>query len=381
MVYLDNAATSFPKPHTVYREAERCMKIYCGNPGRSSHRMSLASAEKIYECRSVLSDLFNLNAPERVVFTLNTTYALNMTIKGVLLQGDHVITGNTEHNSVLRPLYELKRTRGISVSEINSLAGDDEIISQLSSLINPRTRAVILSHTGNVIPHVMPIKRIGSLCRSKGVLFILDCAQSAGVYDADMQRDMIDAVCVPSHKGLYGIQGAGALCISHSINEKHLFTLTEGGNGTAGFEAKMPDFLPDRLESGTLPTPAVASLCEGVKYIKSIGTEAVRHSDLALSSSLIDRLSAVSGVTVYNGEHLGATVVFNIDTLPSEQVASHLDRCGICVRGGFHCAPGAHRLLGTEETGAVRVSFGIFNTQNDVEKLYIAVKSIANTKL
>ncbi len=378
MVYLDNAATSFPKPPTVYKEAEKCMKTYCGNPGRSAHRMSLAAAEKIYECRSLLSDFFNLDAPERVVFTLNTTSALNMIMKGLLQNGDHVITGNMEHNSVLRPLYELKKTRHISVSKIDSTKDDDGIISQIQTLSNPRTKAVILSHSSNVIPRVMPIKMIGQLCRSRGIFFILDCAQSAGVYDADMENDCIDALCVPSHKGLLGIQGAGALCISKTVNERLVGTFTEGGNGTASFEPFMPDFLPDKLEAGTLPTPAVASLCEGIKYIKNIKTETVRNINNALCSSLCDRLSSLNGVTVYNNGRMGSMVLFNVDSLSSEDVARHLDRFGICVRGGFHCAPDTHRLLGTEETGAVRASFGVFNTQNDIERLYFAVKNIVN---
>lgn len=381
MVYLDNAATSFPKPSSVYKEAEKCMKVYCGNPGRSSHRMSLAAAEKIYECRSLLSDFFNLGAPERVVFTLNTTSALNMITKGLLQSGDHVITGNMEHNSVLRPLYELKRTRHISVSKIDSSKDDDVIISQIKSLLNPHTKAVILSHSSNVIPCIMPIKRIGQLCRSHGVFFILDCAQSAGVYDADMENDCIDALCVPSHKGLFGIQGAGALCISGTVNEKLMGTFTEGGNGTASFEPFMPDFLPDRLEAGTLPTPAVASLCEGIKYVKSIKTSTVRSIDNTLCSRLCERLSSLNGVTVYNGGRLGSTVLFNVGSLPSEDVARHLDKAGICVRGGFHCAPDTHRLLGTADTGGVRASFSVFNTQNDVDRLYFAVKNIVNLSI
>ncbi len=381
MIYLDNAATSFPKPPSVYREAEKCMKTYCGNPGRSSHRMSLAAAEKIYECRSVLSDFFNLGAPERVVFTSNTTSALNTVIKGVLQSGDHVITGNTEHNSVSRPLYELKGTRRISVSRVNTLSDADTLVSEISRLINPSTKAVILSHSGNVVPYVIPVKQIGLLCRKRGVLFILDCAQSAGVYDVDIQNDCVDALCLPSHKGLYGIQGAGAVCIAQTVNEKTVLPLTEGGNGTASFDAAMPDFLPDRLEAGTLPTPAIASLCEGVKYIKSIKTETARNINRTLCSSLCERLSTLKRVTVYNGKYIGSTVVFNVDGIPSESLASQLDKSGICVRGGFHCSPGVHTLLGTEQTGAVRASFGIFNTQNDIERLYHAVKNIVNVSI
>ena len=376
-VYLDNAATSYPKPACVYKEAVRCMKYYCGNPGRSSHKMSLLAAEKIYECRSLLSEFINSNSPEKVVFTLNTTYALNIAIKAVIKHGDHVITGNAEHNSVLRPLYELKKTHGISISKINVFADGDEIVSKMSSLITPRTRAVVFSHAGNVIPYVLPIEKIGALCRRYGIFFILDCAQSAGVYDIDMKGSCIDAVCLPSHKGLLGIQGAGAVCFSDSAVSAFLKTFIEGGNGTLSFDTSMPDFLPERFEAGTLPTPAIASLCEGVKYVNGIGLNNIRQMNKALCSELCARLSSLKNVVVYNGERLGSTVVFNVSGLSSEDVASSLSDKGICVRGGFHCCPDVHRFLSTENTGAVRASFSIFNTKNDIDALYTAVRSIS----
>lgn len=338
--------------------------------------MSIYSAEKIYECRSFISELVNSDSPENVVFTLNTTYALNIAIKAVVQSGDHVITGGAEHNSVLRPLYELKRTHGVSISKIDSFAPGDGIISQISSLITPKTRAVVLSHAGNVIPYVMPTERIGKLCRRHGIFFILDCAQSAGIYDIDMKKSCIDAVCLPSHKGLLGIQGAGAVCFSDSMPSVFLKTFVEGGNGTSSFDAVMPNFLPERFEAGTLPTPAIASLTNGIKYVKSIGFDTVRQMNNTLCSELCQRLAELKNVTVYNGERLGSTVVFNIKNIPSEDVALSLSDVGICVRGGFHCCPDVHRTLHTENTGAVRASFSVFNTKNDIDALYTAVKEL-----
>lgn len=353
------------------------MKYYCGNPGRSSHKMSLYAAEKIYECRTLLSEFINSKSPENVVFTLNTTYALNIAIKAMLKHGDHVIVGNAEHNSVLRPLYALKKTHGISISKVNVFADGDETVSKISSLITPRTRAVIFSHAGNVIPYVLPAEKIGALCRRFGIFFILDCAQSAGVYDIDMEGAHVDAVCLPSHKGLLGIQGAGAVCFSDLAASSFLKTFAEGGNGTSSFDASMPDFLPERFEAGTLPTPAIASLHEGIKYVRSLGTENIRQANKALCSELCGRLSSLKNVTVYNGERMGSTVVFNVSGLSSEDVASSLSDRGICVRGGFHCCPDVHRFLNTENTGAVRASFSVFNTKNDVDALYTAVRSIS----
>ncbi len=376
MVYLDNAATSFPKPPLVYRETERCIKTYCGNSGRSSHRLAVAAAEKIYACRSAVSDLVNLGAPERVVFTLNTTYALNIAINSVVSNGDHIITGNFEHNSVIRPLNELKKTKYITVSQIDTFLPEEEMLKRLSLMINPKTKAVVLCHASNVLPLVLPLEKIGKLCKARGVLLIADCAQSAGVYDIDMQNGNIDIVCLPSHKSLLGIQGAGAMCISANVNEKMLHTMIQGGNGTASNEEEMPDFLPERFEAGTLPTPAVAALHEGIRFLNSVGLKAVREKDEKICRAIVERLLSFPNVKVYHPDKCGNVVSFNINGIPSEKTASLLDEKGVCVRAGLHCAPQIHRAIGTEQLGTVRASFGYFNTVSDADKLYFSIKEI-----
>ena len=379
LTYLDNGATSFPKPACVYRELDRCVRTYCGNAGRASHTLSVAASEKIYECRSVIAQLVGLSKPERVVFTYNTTYAINTALYGVLNRGDHVITGKTEHNAVMRPLKSMEKEGMIALSQVDT-CNTDELIKHLSVLINPKTRAVVLSHASNVLPIVLNMGKIGALCRSKGVLFIADCAQSAGLHRIDMENDNIDIVCLPSHKGLLGIQGAGALCIGENVDEKRIRPVFQGGNGVMSQSYFMSELLPERLESGTLSAPAIASLCEGAKYVLKVGYDNILSSVSSLSDSAFERLSSIKGVTVYsipNGAEHKSSVLFNLNGIPSETLASELDKRSVCVRGGLHCAPDAHRYIGTQHNGAVRASFGVFNTASDVEKLYASVKDIA----
>lgn len=379
LTYLDNGATSFPKPASVYRELDRCVRTYCGNAGRSSHSLSVAAAEKIYECRSVIAKLVGLSKPERVVFTYNTTHAINTALYGVLKHGDHVITGKTEHNAVMRPLKAMEKEGMITLSQVDT-SNTDELIRRLSVLINPKTRAIVLSHASNVLPLVLDMGKIGALCRSRGVLFIADCAQSAGLHSIDMEKDKIDIVCLPSHKGLLGIQGAGALCIGEGVDEKRIKPVFQGGNGVMSQSYFMSELLPERLEAGTLSTPAIASLCEGAKYVLKVGTESILSSVSALADSAFERLSSIKAITVYsipNGAEYKSSVLFNLNGIPSETLAMELDKRSVCVRGGLHCAPDAHRYIGTQHNGALRASFGIFNTASDVEKLYSSVKDIA----
>lgn len=377
--YLDNGATSFPKPDTVYRELDRCVRTYCGNAGRASHFMSLAASEKIYECRCELAGLIGLSAPERVVFTYNATYAINACLRGIIRQGDHIITGKAEHNAVMRPLKRYERDGVIALSQIDAY-GKDETVKTLSALINPKTRAVVIAHASNVLPCSAELGKIGAVCKARGVLLVADCAQSAGVLDINMERDNIDVVCLPSHKGLLGIQGAGALCIGKGVDEKRFLPFVLGGNGIASEEYLPQMLLPEGLEAGTVATPAVAALTAGVKYVRGIKTENILSSVGRLSDMAYDRLSSLKNVTVYSSqnEDRHGILLFNIGDIPSEAVAEELNKHSVCVRGGLHCAPDAHRCIGTLKQGAVRASFGIFNTPSDVEKLYLTVKRISS---
>ncbi len=369
MIYLDNAATSFPKPGEVTREVYRCMSEYCGNPGRGSHRMALAASNALYSARTGLCELFGASEPERCVFTLNTTYALNIALKSVVTRGCHILISDLEHNSVYRQVVKL-RDDGISSFDMLGTFGGDAglIISDIQKKIRNSTTVLICQISSNICGVSMPVKTIGELCRKNGITFIADAAQSAGVYDIDVESMHIDALCLPSHKGLYGPQGAGVILFSERMSEKSVAML-EGGSGSNSLSERMPDELPDRFEAGTMPTPAIAGLAKGVAFIKSIGFGAVREHEKELSNLLVSGLRNDDRFTVYDSSHTGGIVLFNVKGRSPVEVSSLLDSYGICVRSGFHCAPLAHRTLGTGDSGAVRVSFGVFNKRSDVEKL------------
>ncbi len=377
MIYLDNAATTFPKPSAVSAEVFRCMTEYCGNPGRSGHTLSLAAAKKVFECRLYLSELLGIGDPSRIVFTLNTTHALNLIIKGLLKKGDHVIISDLEHNSVLRPIKRLA-DEGIIEYSIFSTGSIDRhnpslICAAIARKKKKNTRAVICTHSSNICSITLPLSEIGAFCHRNGLLFIVDAAQSAGHMRIDMDKMNIDALCAPSHKGLYGPQGAGIAAIRDGLL---LDTLIEGGNGINSKDPFMPDFSPDRYEAGTLPTPAIAGLCEGVRYIKNIGIDAIHDYECELFRRARQELSNIKNVEIYKPEHIGSTLLFNKKGFLSEAVANHLNESGICVRGGFHCAPLAHKALGTPEGGAVRISFGIFNKKAEVDALARALNML-----
>lgn len=371
MIYLDNAATTFPKPASVPREVIRCMNDYCGNPGRSGHALSLAAASKIFECRCEISELFGVGDPLRVIFTSNTTHALNLIIKGILKKGDHVIISDLEHNSVLRPIHKLATEGIIDYSILSSRAKEkirssSLICAEISSLIRPNTRLVIVTHQSNICSITLPIAEIGALCRKRNILFAVDAAQSAGILPIDMKKMNIDALAAPAHKALYGPQGCGFAAISENLS---LDTLIEGGSGTNSLEANMPSASPERYEAGTLATPNIAGLCEGIKFIKKIGIDEIRDSESELFLYLRDRLMNIGGITLYAPTYVGSTLLFNKNGFTSEALASALDDEGICVRAGYHCSPLGHKSLGTPDGGAVRISLGIFNTKAQIDTL------------
>ncbi|MBR4880352.1 MAG: aminotransferase class V-fold PLP-dependent enzyme, partial [Clostridia bacterium] len=288
MIYLDNAATTYPKPERVYREVDRCISEYCGNPGRGGHSMSAAAARAVYDCRYELSQLFSADA-ENVVFTLNTTYALNMAIKGIVREGDHIIISNMEHNSVLRPVI----ATGCDYDIFDAAGSTEAVLCEINSLLTPRTRMIVCTHRSNVCPIRLPIKAIGGLCRQRGIVFIVDAAQSAGVYPIDMKECCIDALCFAGHKSLYGIQGVGGVIFSKRYkgeSAKKLHTLVEGGSGVASLEEYMPSLLPERLEAGTLPTPAIAGLCEGIRTVRETGISHIREHEIMLYRRMRERL-------------------------------------------------------------------------------------------
>ena len=377
MIYLDNAATTYPKPKSVYDECLSCMKSYGGNPGRGSHALSLAAAEKIYECRGNIASFFGSESPENVFFTLNTTHSLNTVIKGVLHEGDHVLISDLEHNSVYRPVYRLAREGYIKFGVFRSFAGQAhsalDILNDIESKLTLKTRLIVCTHASNICSEVLPIEEIGALCERRGIFFCIDAAQSAGHMPIDIKACRARAICAPGHKGLYGPQGCGVVVLSDGAA---LNTLTEGGNGINSLEGSMPEFSPERYEAGTLPTPAIAGLCEGVREISALGTARIHEHEKTLFRYAKKRLYGIGGVKIYAPDAEGSVLLFNKDGVSPDTLGEGLNSRGICVRGGYHCAALAHSALKTPPGGAVRASFGIYNTESDVDALAEAVKEI-----
>lgn len=377
MIYFDNPATTFPKPQCLCEEISNCLKKYCGNPGRSSHLLSLKSAEKIYECRILLADLFE-SSPENVIFTYNTTYALNIALKSFFKPRGHILISDIEHNAVFRPVSSLSRQNLCSFSCFSTDGNDEDIINSIKKSIIDDTSVLICSYVSNVGCRRLPLEKIGKLCKEHGIYFIVDGAQGAGIYDISVKKMNIDALCVPAHKGLYGPQGLGILI----FKDQHIgSTLIEGGTGINSLDTEMPDFLPERYEAGTLSTPLIAGLSESLKWLESIGIKNIRSHEENLYSLTCDLLSKIENIILYKmNDYDGNTIMFNISGMSSTAVSSMLDKEQICTRSGFHCSPLAHKKLKTGPGGAVRVGFSVFNTQKEVFTFVEIIEKIIKTE-
>ena len=374
MIYFDNAATTFPKPQCVIDEMTKCLKKYCGNPGRSSHSLSIKSAEKIYEARELLAELFDADT-ENVVFTYNTTYALNIAIKSLLKYSTHILISDIEHNSVLRPIAKYAEQKLCSYDIFSSGGNDEDILNEIEAKIKNNTSMLVCTHISNIGERRLPIEKIGKLCKKHNITFIVDGAQSAGIHNISVKKACIDALCIPGHKGLYGPQGVGVIIFG---KDKIGRSIIEGGTGINSLELKMPDFLPEAYEAGTLSTPTIAGLNASLKWLKGLGIDRIRYHEEELYEMLYNILKGYDSITVYKmNDYAGNTLSFNIGDLSSSYVARELDKREICVRSGFHCSPLAHKLLKTGEGGAVRVSIGVFNTKNDIYALCDAINDIS----
>lgn len=379
MIYLDNAATSFPKPNEVYDAVVECMKNYAANPGRASHDMALKASSKIIETRQCISKMFNISNPLNIVFTSNATEGLNIGIKGVLKKGDHVISTVIEHNSVLRPLSYLSK-QGV---EVTLLAVNEEgyiNIKDLKNEIRKNTKAIIINHASNVLGTVQNINNIGAISRNLGIIFILDASQSAGAIPIDVESDNIDILAFPGHKGLFGPQGTGGLYIREGIS---LSDFKQGGTGSNSNSMNQPDFLPDKFESGTLNTPGIAGLCEGIKFIERVGINDIKKHEEKLTEQLLEELKKLNYVKIYGlsyHKNRSAVVSITLENIDSSQVGYLLNKKGIAVRTGYHCAPLIHGILGTNKSGTVRISPGYFNTNEDIESIIKAISEIHDNK-
>ncbi len=380
-MYLDNAATSFPKPPEVVAAINRFLTEFGGNPGRSAHRLAIEAAREMLEARESIARLFNLSDPLRVVFCSNATEAINLALHGLLRPADHVITSTMEHNAVMRPLRVLGR-RGVSVTAIRcspeGLLDPDDV----KRAIKPSTKLIVLNHASNVSGTILPIEQIGKLARERGLLFLVDAAQTAGVLPVDMKEACIDLLAFTGHKSLYGPPGTGGLVLGERVDPAELTPLKQGGTGSRSESEEQPLFLPDRFESGTLNACGIAGLRAGVQAVLSRGVEQIRRQELKLTELLLQKLSSIPGLTIYGPSSLGqrtAVCAFTLRGVPVERLAERLDKqYGILCRAGLHCAPQAHRTLGTFPHGTVRFSLGMFTTEEQIERAARAVSACAS---
>ena len=373
MIYLDNAATGGEKPAAVQNAVRAALKA-CANPGRSGHRLSVAQSERVLACRKLLSELFDGYGFERVVFTKNCTEALNLAILGVLEQGDHVVTTCLEHNSVLRPLEALKNA-GVIAYDIAPLTNGKLLPESVAALVRSDTRMVIVTSASNVTGEMPDLKVIKRLL-PENVLFCVDGAQGAGHIPLQMRDLGLDFLALAGHKGMLAIQGAGALLFSERVAPRPVLY---GGTGSESFNPNMPEFYPDRLESGTLSYPAIVSLMEGALIVKNIRADGAERL-FALTAALHAELSGMKDYRAYFSPNPCGIASFAHARIPSEELAGILsDRFDIAVRGGLHCAPLVHKALDTFPDGLVRASFSPFQTLRDVNALAYALKRISTS--
>ena len=378
LIYLDNAATSFPKPESVYAAVNKALREECGNPGRSGHRLSLAAGRIIDDARMLCAQILHAPSPDTIVFTHNTTTALNIAIKGILSPGDHVLTTSLEHNSVTRPLYALQDA-GIEVTKLPTDVCCGADVSAIAKALRRNTKLIICTHISNVTGTQNDIAAIGAFCREHGVTFLVDSAQSAGSRRIDVQDMRIDMLAFPGHKGLFGPQGTGGLYIRPGLA---LRTILQGGTGSASESLAQPETLPARFENGTLNTPGLAGLAAGIRFVLEQGVETIERREAGLINRLLEGIDSLKGVRIIGpgaGRPRGSVVSVYLDAMPPLSAACIFDSsfC-IAVRSGLHCASDAHRSLGTlEQGGTLRISPGYWNTNEDIDKCLQALEFCA----
>lgn len=377
MIYLDNAATTYPKPVSVQNAVTNALKNYAANPGRAGHTMSMAAAEEVYRCRTAAADFFNAPGPECVAFTLNCTHAMNYVLKGLLKPGDHVVTSCLEHNAVMRPLQTLTEN-GITYTAAQVFPGDNNAtVNSFRNALNADTKLIICTHASNVWGIRLPVERIAALGHQYGIPIVIDCAQTAGILPINMTENGFDYLCIAGHKGLYGPMGIGMLI---TPNGSDLATIIEGGTGTNSISLTQPNMMPDRMESGTPNMPGIAGLRAGIEFVKRRSPETIYKHEMDLVRYLYQKLSEMKNVHLYTQEPSEPDFVpvlsFNIADMPSEVVAQKLNSYGIAVRAGLHCAPTAHEFMGTIQQGAVRVCPSAFSNMNEIRSFTLSLMKI-----
>lgn len=377
MIYFDNAATSFPKPKIVYDEIMDAMMNYGANPGRSGHKLAMKASRGMFSTRESISKLFNIKNPLDIIFTFNCTQSLNVAIKGILKPGDHVIATSMDHNSVLRPIKSLEK---IGISNTIVMGDKEGRINpeDIEKAIKEETKMIVTTHISNLTGTIIDIKEVGKIAKAHRLLYLVDAAQSAGVYSIDVEDMYIDMLAFPGHKGLLGPQGTGGLYIKRGIDMAESF---QGGTGSISYSLTQPEVMPDKFESGTPNAPGIIGLGAGIEYILEIGIDNIRQKELKLTKRFMDEAGKIDGIKIYGPldmDQHASVVSLNIKDADSSEVSYILnEEYNIAVRPGLHCAPLAHKTIATFEQGTVRFSFGYENTDEEIDLAIKALKEIA----
>lgn len=377
MIYLDNSATTFPKPRIVINSVNNALVNYGANPGRGGHKLALKASQIMFDSRNTIMRFFNAPDENSVIFTGNCTTACNMVLKGLLKPGDHVVVSCLEHNAVTRPLEKLSKN-GVSYTVAKVYPGDnDRTLDSFRKAINQNTKLIFCIYASNVWGIKLPVDRIAALAHLYGIPIAVDAAQAAGVVPINLKENKIDFLCCAGHKGLYGPMGTGMLIFNTNVA---LDTIIEGGTGSNSYSLEQPEILPDRFESGTQNLPGIVGLKSSVEFVMRRGVENIAKSEMQIIQYLYDRLMKIKGVKLYTArpenKHYVPLLSFNIDGIDSETVSAMLNNYGIAVRAGLHCSPFAHEFLGTLDGGAVRVSPSIFTTKSNMDYLAMSVSKI-----
>ncbi len=378
MIYLDNAATTFPKPMAVYKKTFSDVQKFGANPGRSGHDLSIKTSEIMYKARERVKDFFDAKRTENVAFVLNCTMALNMGIKGILRKGDHVVISDLEHNAVSRPIAKLKNKSMIDYTVAHVVEGNDDLtLENFKKAIRPKTKLVICTHASNVFGIKTPIKRIGKMCSQEGIIFMVDAAQTCGICKINMRENNINILCLAPHKGLYSLMGTGIIITDCS---DLMTTIIEGGTGSASLSLTQPQIMPDMLESGTQNIPGIISINHGIDAVESIGVLKIAQHEMKLIQYLYNFLNNENKVILYTSfpklETHAPVLSFNIDKMDSEETVMRLNKEGFALRGGIHCAPLAHISHNTDKVGTVRIAPSMFTTKDEIEKFCTTIKKI-----
>ena len=371
MIYFDNAAATGKKPKSVINAVNNALINYSANPGRSGHDLSVKCALKVYEVRKKCAEFFGADGPENVIFTLNCTQSINIVLKGILHRGDHVIISNLEHNAVMRPLIKT----GVSFDVAKVGSNNQETLEEFKKLIKVNTKLVLVTGASNVTGKTLPIEEIGNICKKRGVYFCVDAAQIAGVKKIDMQKMNIDYLCIAGHKGLYAPMGIGILICRKPIEN----TIIEGGTGTSSIGLFQPNVLPEKLESGTLNMVGILGLSAGLDFIFGKGIDVIEKHEYKLFERLYNGIVKNKFIKVYaenpNIENYVPVLSFNVKDVSSSKTVNLLNDYGFALRGGIHCAPLAHKAIGSLPDGTARASFSAFNNVSEVDSLISVINS------